>query len=252
MELNVQPVKGQECLKKNKLYQVCAKAPVITWQEEHQDSEPEIADLDFQIPNEGKAVVSFEYRNKDYHKSKAADILCIVIDDMHKQVQTCIFDGKRTMTGFDETKPVDELRRDAVKRIKEFILQIQDSMIHKEGLTAPYVKYYGYEEQVCAGIITREFDSAKLKRLEDKLKGTLLGSSGDFGIAGIKYGIASAGIRKDIEMVSNFRKKKIAVLNRNLDLQVHILEHSAEKRGYYVKIAIGSKCPRMAASASLY
>ena len=68
----------------------------------------------------------------------------------------------------------------------------------------------------------------------------------------IKYGIASAGIRKDIEMVSNFRKKKIAVLNRNLDLQVHILEHSAEKRGYYVKIAIGSKCSRMPASASLY
>lgn len=239
MELNVQSIKSRERLKRNKLYQVSADDPVITWQEEHADSEPEIVDLEFHIPKGGSAVVSNEYRNKDFRKSKAADILCIVFDHENKQALTQIFDSKRTMTAFDETETAEELRRDIVKRIKEFLLQIQDSMIHKDGLTVPYVKYYGYEENVCAGIITREFDQEKLMRLEEKLQDTLCESNHNLGLIGMKYEIAASGIRKDIEIVKNFRKKKISILNREMDLQVYLLEYSDELHGYYVKIGVG-------------
>lgn len=241
MELNVQLISSQERLKRNKLYQVSVDDPVIMWKEEHEDSEPEIVDLAFHIPQPGMAVVSNEYRNKDVRKSKAADLLCISFDDEKKWILVQIFDSKRTMTGYDETQSVDALRGDIVKRIKEFILQIQDSILHKEGLTAPYVRYYGYEEIVCAGIITREFDQEKLKRLEEKMQDTVCGSRGNLGMVGQKYHIATAGIRKDIEIVKEFRNKKISVLNMKLDLQVHLLEYSAEKQGYYVKIDVGEK-----------
>lgn len=241
MELNVQLISSQERLKRNKLYQVSVDDPVIMWKEEHEDSEPEIVDLAFHIPQPGMAVVSNEYRNKDVRKSKAADLLCISFDDEKKWILVQIFDSKRTMTGYDETQSVDALRGDIVKRIKEFILQIQDSILHKEGLTAPYVRYYGYEEIVCAGIITREFDQEKLKRLEEKMQDTVCGSRGNLGMVGQKYHIATAGIRKDIEIVKEFRNKKISVLNMKLNLQVHLLEYSSEKQGYYVKIDVGKK-----------
>ncbi len=241
MELNVQLISSRERLKKNKLYQISADDPVITWKEEHTDSEPEIVDLAFHIPQPGMAVVSNEYRNKDVRKSKAADLLCISFDDEKRRILVQIYDSKRTMTGYDETKSVDALRSDIVKRIKELILQIQDSILHKEGLTSPYVKYYGYEENICVGIITREFDQQKLKRLEEKMQGVVCSSSKDLGMIGQKYHIATAGIRKDIEIVKDFRNKKIVVLNMRLNLQVHLLEYSAKKQGYYVKLAIGEK-----------
>ncbi len=241
MELNVQLMRSRESLKKNKLCQVSVENPVVTWKEEHEDSEPEIVDLAFHIPQSGMAIVSNEYRNKDVRKSKAADLLCISFDDEKKRILVQIFDSKRTMTGYDETKSVDALRGDIVKRIKEFILQIQDSILHKEGLTSPYVKYYGYEENLCAGIITREFDQEKLKRLEEKMHGAVCSSNRDLGMVGQKYHIATAGIRKDIEIVKEFRNKKITVLNMKLNLQVYLLEYSAKKQGYYVKIEIGEK-----------
>lgn len=239
MELNVQSIKSQERLKRNKLYQVSADDPVITWIEEHTDSEPEIVDIEFNVPQGGCAVLANEYRNKDFRKSKAADILCMVFDHENKRISTQIFDSKRTMTAFDETETADELRRDIVKRIKEFLLQIQDSMVHKDGLTVPYVKYYGYKEHVRTGIITREFDTEKLKRLEEKLRDTLCVSSRNLGMVGMKYDIAASGIRKDIEIVQNFRKKKICILNREMDLQVYLLEYADKQHGYYVKIGVG-------------
>ena len=52
MELNAQLIKCRESLKKNKLYQVSKEAPVVTWREEHADSEPEIVDLEFRVPRE--------------------------------------------------------------------------------------------------------------------------------------------------------------------------------------------------------
>lgn len=238
MELNAQLIKCQERLKKNKLYQVTADVPIVSWKEEHADSEPEIVELEFCVPKEGKAYISYEYRNKDFRKSKTADILCILVDDAKASVCTHIFDCKRTMTGYDETKSVDDLREGVVKRIKDFMIQIQDSIIHKDSLTGHFVKYCEYDEIVYAGIITREFDQEKLKRLEEKMQDTVR-SSKHLGIAGKKYDIAAAGIRKDIEIVNNFRHKKIAVLNMDLDLQVHILNHSAQKQGYYAKIHIG-------------
>lgn len=238
MELNAQLIKCQESLKKNKLYQVSEDNPIVTWQEEHLDSEPEIVDLAYSMPEGGKAYVASEYRNKDLRKSKSADLLCIVVDDADTQIYTHIFDCKRTMTGYDETKSVDDLRMDVVKRIKDFILQIQDSIIHKDSLTGQFVKYYGYEEQVYAGIITREFDQEKLRRLEEKMQDTVR-SSRNLGIAGKKYDIAAAGIRKDIEIVNSFRNKKITLLNMDLDLQVHILNYYVQKQGYYVKIDVG-------------
>lgn len=241
MELNVQLISSGETLKRNKLYQVSVDNPVIMWKEEHKDSEPEIIALAFHIPKQGMVIVSNEYRNKDVRKSKAADLLCISFDDEKKRILVQIFDSKRTMTGYDETKSVDALRSDIVKRIKEFILQIQDSILHKEGLTTPYVKYYGYEEHVCAGLITREFDQEKLKRLEEKMQGAVCSSRRDLGMVGQKYHIATAGIRKDIEIVKDFRNRKISVLNMKLDLQVHLLEYSAKKQGYYAKIDVGEK-----------
>lgn len=241
MELNVQLINSGDSLKKNKLYQVSVDDPVVTWKEEHEDSEPEIVDLSFHIPQPGMAVVSNEYRNKDVRKSKAADLLCITFDDEKKRILVQIFDSKRTITGFDETKPVDALRSDIVKRIKEFILQIQDSILHKEGLTAPYVKYYGYKEDVRAGIITREFDQGKLKRLEEKMQGTVCSSYRDLGMIGQKYHIATAGIRKDIEIVKDFRNKKISVLNMKMGLRVYLLEYSANKQGYYARIEVGEE-----------
>lgn len=241
MELNAQLIKCRESLKKNKLYQVSKEAPVVTWREEHADSEPEIVDLEFRVPREGNAYVSYEYRNKDMRKSKAADILCIIKDDSDTCIYTYIFDCKRTMTGYDETKSVDSLRMDVVKRIKDFILQIQDSIIHKDSLTGLYVKYDQYEEQVYAGIITREFDEEKLKRLEEKMRGSVR-SSQNLGLVGKKYDIAAAGIRKDIEIVSNFRNKKVTLLNMDLELQVYILNYCAQNQGYYVKISLESCC----------
>lgn len=240
MELNAQPYKGQESLKKNKLYQITFEYPVVTVKEEHEDSKPEIVDLEFDIPAAGKCIAAKEYRNKDFRASKAADILCIIFDDAKKTVFTQIFDIKRTITGFDETKPADELRREAVKRIKDFILQIQDSMIHKDGLTGQYVKYDGYKEKAEAGIISREFDQKKLERLENKLRSTIYDGSSRLGIAGKKYEIAAAGIKKDADIVRDFRNKKITVLGTNMDLKVCLLEYSAKRQGYYAKIRIGS------------
>ena len=103
----------------------------------------------------------------------------------------------------------------------------------------PYVKYYGYKEHVRTGIITREFDTEKLKRLEEKLRDTLCVSSRNLGMVGMKYDIAASGIRKDIEIVQNFRKKKICILNREMDLQVYLLEYADKQHGYYVKIGVG-------------
>ena len=79
--------------------------------EKHEDSEPEIVDVEFQIPEKGRAIAANEYRNKDYTKSKASDILCILLDDSRKQLLTYLFDIKRTITGYDETKSVEELRK---------------------------------------------------------------------------------------------------------------------------------------------
>lgn len=70
MELNVQSIKSQERLKRNKLYQVSADDPVITWIEEHTDSEPEIVDIEFNVPQGGCAVLANEYRNKDFRRAR--------------------------------------------------------------------------------------------------------------------------------------------------------------------------------------
>ena len=73
------------------------------------------------------------------------------------------------------------------------------------------------------------------------MHGAVCSSNRDLGMVGQKYHIATAGIRKDIEIVKEFRNKKITVLNMKLNLQVYLLEYSAKKQGYYVKIEIGEK-----------
>lgn len=238
MRWNTQKLKAGEFLKKNKLYELTAEQPVATFVERHDDSEPEIVDMQFQIPENGSAVVANEYRNKDYANSKTADILCILLDEPGKKLSTHIYDIKRTMTGYDMTKSVKELRREAVKRIMDFIGQMQDSMIHKEGLTALY-QHDGYTETVELGIVTREFDTEKIKRLAERLESGLEEPAAIHGAIGQKYYMATQPLRKEIEVVKNFRDRKIKILGQMYDLQVFLLKYSEKKHAYYQKIVIG-------------
>ena len=238
MRWNTQKLKEGEPLKKNKLYELTAEQPIATFMEEHDDSEPEIVDVEVKMPKNGSAVVANEYRNKDFSKSKAADILCILLDESAKEIFTYIYDIKRTMTGYDLTKPVEELRKEAVKRIMDFIGQMQDSMIHAAGLTVLY-QYDGYMETVDFGIITREFDTEKIRRLGEKLESVLEEPATVHGAIGKKYYIATQPLRKEIDIVKNFGNRKIRILNQMYDLQVILLEYSETKDAYYQKIAIG-------------
>lgn len=239
MRWNTQQIRDSNELKSNKLYELDAEHRTATVVEQHEDSEPEIVDLEFHIPPNGKGIVAREYRNKDFSSSKAADILCILMDTDEKEILTCIYDIKRTITGFDESKTPEELRKDVVKRIQDFILQIQDSVVHKDGLLVQYVRYENYKEILQVGIITREFDVLKLDRLAKQLQSCLHDTAIDMGAIGKKYYIATQPLRKEIEMVNDFRNKKIKILGSLLSMQVFLLQYSEEKKGYYKKIMIG-------------
>lgn len=160
MKWNTQKLKEGEYLKKNKLYELSENQRTAVFREEHEDSIPELVEIEFQIPQCGRAVAANEYRNKDYKDSKAADILCIILDE-------------------------------------------------------PAQKH---------------------------------------GAVGQKYYIATVPLRKELEMIENFEKKKIKVLNRMYDLQVILLEFSEEKNAFYQKIVLEgekacsmNKCMNMAA-----
>lgn len=238
MRWNTQELKAGEAVKKNKLYELTARQSTVTFVEKHEDSEPEIVDVEFQIPEKGRSIAANEYRNKDYTKSKASDILCILLDESRKQLLTYLFDIKRTITGYDETKSVEELRKEVVRRIMDFIGQIQDGMIHKAGLTALYL-HEGYTETVYPGIATREFDAEKIKRLSEKLESDLENPVAMHGAIGEKYYIATMAQRKEVEILKDFGNRKIKVLNEMYDLQVVLLKYSEEKKAYYNRIVIG-------------
>lgn len=239
MRWNTQSIKDAECLKNNKLYEVTKDHPTVTIVETHEDSEPEIVDLEFCIPPEGRGIAAKEYRNKDFSSSKAADILCILLDPAKKEVSSYIYDIKRTMTGFDESKTLEELRKSVVKRIQDFILQLQDSVIHKDSLTVQYIRYENYSEALELGLITREFDDLKLTCLSERLMAGLYETEKDMGVISKKYYIASQPLRKEINMVNNFRDKKIEILGRIICFSVFLLTYEEEKQGYYKKIMIG-------------
>lgn len=240
MKRNTQRLKEGEHLKKNKLYELSENKRTAVFREEHEDSIPELVEIEFQIPQCGKAIAANEYRNKDYKDSKAADILCILVDESQKKISTHVYDIKRTMTGYDETKTLEELRREVIRRMQDFILQIRDSLIHKEGLLALY-QHEGYTEIVTPGLITREFETKKLERLQEKLKSVLDEPAEKHGAVGQKYYIATMSLRKELEMIEHFEKKKIKVLNQMYDLQVILLEFSEEKDAYYQKIVLGEQ-----------
>ena len=238
MRWNTKRIKAEEPVKINKLYELTTDNPVATIMEEHEDSAPEIVDVEVRIPPGGRAIVAKEYRNKDFSDSKAADILCILLDMQRKSIITGIYDIKRTMTGYDEQMPLMELRKKISGRIFAFIQQIQDSILHKDGLLAEY-KYEGYKEVVMPGVITREFDGEKLIRLSKKIRANIKDASECTGAIGQKYYMATCAARKEAEIVCDFGNKKIKVWNMAFELQVCILKYSQERNGYYHKITIG-------------
>lgn len=238
MEWNTQKLRAGEKLKKNKLYELTEENPAAVFTEEHEDSVPEVVEVEFRLPQSGKAVVAWEYRNKDYKSSKAPDILCILADDSRQELRTYIYDIKRTITGYDETKSLKELHREVVDRIEEFTIQMRDGVIHKEGLTAWY-RYLGYMETVNPGIITTRFDREKLLRLSKRLEDALEEPSPEHGMIGKKYLIATLALRKDAEIIRNFADKKIKLWNQLYDLQVVLLEYSEGRNARYQRIVIG-------------
>lgn len=240
MRWNTKRINPEENMKANKLYELSTDSPVATVIEKHTDSEPEIVDVEVCIPPGGRAIIAREYRNKDFSDSKAADILCIVVDAQKKSIVTGIYDIKRTMTGYDEQMPLMKLRKKISGRIFEFIQQIQDSILHKDGLLAEY-RYDEYIETVMPGIITREFDGEKLIRLSEKILADIGEPFEQAGAIGQKYDMATCAARKEAGLINDFGSKKIKILNRVFEQQVYILKHSMERNGYYQKITIGGQ-----------
>lgn len=239
MEIIAKKIKPDEIPKKNKVYEMSEDVPCVTIEEKHDDSSSEMVELTYQLKSHRKGYFASEYRNKDMHGSKAADILCIVIDSDKKIVHTEIYDIKRTITGFDIENDVETLRKESVKRIKEFITQIEDEMIHKDALIGGLIKYDGYEEHNIVGIITREFDEDKLRLLADKLQNSTNEEIDKYGLIGMKHQIRmDIPKNKEVQIIRDFANKKIFVCNKKMELSVQLLKYEKDKKGYYIRLTV--------------
>lgn len=170
LSLNYTKLKADAELKKNVLYKI-EEDRTISICEKHKE-DMDVVDLEYSFSDGQCAFIGMEYRNPTVAKEacKIADIMTFVVDANKKTIYSFIMDIKRDISAFSD----DLLRKDAVitaiKEVRDFVKQLHDENLQKEGLLLIY-RDEGYMEQLEFGIATRSFEPEKFAAVADFLDG---------------------------------------------------------------------------------
>ncbi len=235
MKLQLKRIKDINNIIRGTLYKV-EDSVTIKFEENHKDNTKDVVYVSFNLKNNIYGIYSNEYKPSiiESNGCKKVDIICGLIDEDSKKCITYILDVKRNISGFNVNDELEKLREEAVKRIKNFIKQIEDSITIKEMLMV-ILKKEGFSEEGKVGIATREFNVDRFRALADKLyKASEEDSNAKINsLISTKFKRAMLPIKKEAEILKLFSEKKIKINSNIYDLEVYILENSNNNEYVY-------------------
>ncbi|NRT79458.1 hypothetical protein [Clostridium beijerinckii] len=225
MKLQLKKIKDINNIIKGTLYKI--ENPItITFEEKHEDGTNDIVHVNFKCCKGIYGIYGSEYKMPALESNGCSkvDIMCGLIDENSKKCYTYILDVKKNISGFNVYDDLKKLRAEAVKRIKDFIKQIDDSKTMKESLMV-ILRKDGFQEEGKVGIATREFNVDRFRTLSDRLYDFSKDNSFKINpLIAVKFQKEMLPIKKDAEIMKLFSEKKIKILDDIYDLEVYILD----------------------------
>lgn len=231
MNFNIKEIDNDKIIR-NCLYKV-PKDYIVKCPEKHDDSGDDMVYLKFKSDN---GIYGCEYRPQIIAKNgcKQADILAIAVDEENRKTNSYVMDIKRNITGFNISDDIDGIRKVAIKRIRDFIQQLEDSKKHKDSVIVYFDEYDNRENY---GIITREFSVDKLNYAISELKKKLDIKEMNPLITA-KMQQINIPIEKDIDMLGLFSDRKVKLFGKEYDLNIYLMRRKAESDDFEIEIEI--------------
>lgn len=103
---------------------------------------------------------------------KKADILACVVDDKNKRIHSFIMDVKSNISAFSDDLYKNDALITVIKEIRDFINQLADEKVSKDGIFYLY-KSEGYNEEETFGIVTKSFEKNKFLDASEMIENIL-------------------------------------------------------------------------------
>ncbi|MBD5458895.1 MAG: hypothetical protein HDR27_10050 [Lachnospiraceae bacterium] len=206
----------------NTLYRI-DKSSTVQFTEEH-EYHVETVYLNFQLEHGQYGIYANEFRNQMIEKRgcKTADVLVFVVDEQQKHIFSFLFDVKSNISAFsDNLLEENNAMITALKEVRDFLEQIEDSMKSKNSVTA---LYGDYSENENIGIVTKNFDSGKFEAvaqtydklyLEENISNPLI-------LHKLRNNLKPYG--NIIEKMRSFAQRKVLIGNKTYPLYAYILK----------------------------
>lgn len=220
VKIRFEEYKPDNC-SRNILYRI-NESGIIRFTEEHEQHK-EIVHLHIQLENGQYAVYANEYRNPLVEKRgcKTADVLILIVDEQKKRIFSFLFDVKTNISAFSDNLLGENAMVTALKEVRDFLEQLEDTLISKNALIA---LYGNCSEKENLGIVTRNFDSAKFEAVAEMYEKIFQENHAANPLILYKLRNNLKPYGNIIERVKQFAMKKIAISGKTYQLHTYILE----------------------------
>lgn len=213
---------------KNVLYRI-DESTTIRFTEDHEDHQ-EIVYLHFQLENGQYAVYANEYRNPLVEKRgcKTADVFILIVDGQDNRIFSFLFDVKSNISAFSDNLLSDNAMITALKEIRDFLEQLEDTLKSKNAVVALYGG--GYSEQETLGIVTKNFDTAKFEAVAgmyDKIYHED-GTANPLILYKLRNNLKPYG--SIIERIKQFAQKKVEICGKTYRLHIYLLKEEQKDK----------------------
>lgn len=202
----------------NTLYEL-RTSQTVPFEEMHEDGSRDTVDVEFQIKESQRGFYAKEYRPPfiDENGCRKADILTLVIDETQQRCKSSIYDVKADVGGEDV--------------IFKLIEQWCDSIHHKNSLIE---SLRGYEETQEIGVITRQYDEARIRATIDKKtekRNELTNGPDTIAKAKVKQQVWK--LDEELKKLTLFQEGKFTFYSETYSYAVHILRMRAPGDYHY-------------------
>lgn len=209
---------------KNNLYKISSSKTVI-FKEEHTDKETcEVVNLVYNLKDKQYGFYATEYRPGHVKKgSKTTDILAGIVDDEKKIVYSLICDVKSNISAFSDDLSSEGAVITAIKEVRDFILQLESEMRHKNS----FMLYYwadGYAENCETAIATKNFENNKFIAVAEWLEEILNKDEKTQDLRFLKMRNSFEHYRNEILKLRDFGEEKVVINGKEYKLVVYILK----------------------------
>lgn len=205
---------------RNILYRI-GESGIIQFTEEHKQHK-EIVRLHIQLENGQYAVYANEYRNPLVEKRgcRTADVLILIVDEQEKRIFSFLFDVKTNISAFSDNLLGENAMITALKEVRDFLEQLEDTLKSKNALIA----LYGcYSEKENLGIVTRNFDTAKFEAVAETYEKIFQENHTANSLILYKLRNNLKPYGNVIERIKQFAQKKIVISGKTYQLHTYIL-----------------------------